>query len=159
VRGRPRRQQPLPLDGDLIRATDHPIPPRGTRPAGWKATANGITTNSYEHPDHPGHVIGLSDEGAWAHNRFKLPKGIPGNPAYPPKDKGGRGKPQVALEHPETGEPVKTGDEATGPVSARQSSGKRDVSEREARPEAARGHSIIALPDLQPGQRAPAGIG
>jgi len=46
-----------------------------------------------------------------------------------------------------------------GCVSARQSSGKRDVSERAARPEAARGHSIIALPDLQPGQRAPAGIG
>src|SRR6266849_5966608 len=45
----------------------------------------------------------------------KLPKGIPGNPAYPPKDKGGRGKPKVALKHPETGEPVKTGDEATGP--------------------------------------------
>jgi len=75
-----------------------------------------MSTNSYEHPDHPGHVIGLSDEGAWAHNRFnvKLPKGIPGNPAYPPKDKGGRGKPKVALKHPETGEPVKTGDEATG---------------------------------------------
>ena len=129
--------------------------------AGWNAVHKGISTNSYEHPDHPGHVIGLSDEGAWAHNRFnvKLPKGIPGNPAYPPKDKGGRGKPKVALKHPETGEPVKTGDEATGPVSARQSSGKRDVSEREARPEAARGHSIIALPDLQPGQRAPAGIG
>ena len=37
--------------------------------AGWKATAKSkwTTTNSYEHPDHPGHVIGLSDEGAWAH--------------------------------------------------------------------------------------------
>ena len=34
--------------------------------AGWKVAAKGITTNSYEHPDHPGHVIGLSDEGAWA---------------------------------------------------------------------------------------------
>src|SRR6266849_3523957 len=45
----------------------------------------------------------------------KLPKGIPGNPAYPPKDKGGRGKPKVALKHPESGEPVKTGDEATEP--------------------------------------------
>ena len=67
--------------------------------AGWKATTKGHGTNSYEHPDHPGHVIGLSDEGAWAHDRFnvKLPKGIPGNPAYPPKDKGGRGKPKVAL--------------------------------------------------------------
>ena len=50
-------------------------------------------------------MIGLSDEGAWAHDRFnvKLPKGIPGTPAYPPKDKGGRGKPKVALKHPETG--------------------------------------------------------
>jgi len=62
--------------------------------AGWKAAHLGSAVNSYEHPDHPGHVIGLSDEGAWAHNRFnvKLPKGIPGNPAYPPKDKGGPGK-------------------------------------------------------------------
>src|SRR6266478_5489810 len=39
--------------------------------AGWKVAAKGITTNSYERPDHPGHGIGLSDEGAWAHNRFK----------------------------------------------------------------------------------------
>ena len=36
--------------------------------AGWKAPAKGITTNSHEHPDHPGHVIGLSSDGAWAHN-------------------------------------------------------------------------------------------
>src|SRR5882724_3659818 len=70
--------------------------------AGWKATTKGITTNSYEHPDHPGHVIGLSDEGAWAHNRFnvKLPKGIPGTPAYPPKDKGGRGKAEGGAQAP-----------------------------------------------------------
>src|SRR6266852_5611918 len=32
--------------------------------AGWKATTKGITTNW--------HVIGLSDEAAWAHNRFNV---------------------------------------------------------------------------------------
>src|SRR6266849_4452857 len=28
--------------------------------AGWEAKSKGITTNSYEHPDHPGHVIACS---------------------------------------------------------------------------------------------------
>src|SRR5713101_6015153 len=48
---------------------------RALEAAGWKAKTKGALSNSYEHPDHPGHVIGLSDEGAWAHNRFnvKLP--------------------------------------------------------------------------------------
>ena len=29
------------------------------------------TTNTYEHPGHPGSLIGLGNNGAWAHNTFK----------------------------------------------------------------------------------------
>ena len=63
--------------------------------AGWEKAKTAGSTNSYQHPDHPipGTLIGLSDEGAWAHDRFnvKLPKGIPGTPAYPPIGQGGPG--------------------------------------------------------------------
>jgi len=60
--------------------------------AGWKVAAKGITTNSYERPDHPGHGIGLSDEGAWAHNRFKN-----GNPSA------GRSATRSLFPSPDTG--------------------------------------------------------
>ncbi len=55
-------------DGESTgKAEPEKAPCKTLEAAGWKATTKGITTNW--------HVIGLSDEGAWAHNRFnvKLP--------------------------------------------------------------------------------------
>ena len=59
--------------------------------AGWKATTKGITTNSYEHPDHPGHVIGLTS-ARWRPVRApRHPNQPPGCPVVAACYRGGGG--------------------------------------------------------------------